>query len=180
MRAASQEAGVEEEEATGSEENGGAEAGTPFSVLLSSLRAPTPKGAALLSDQGAVAPIVVYTGPTRTQAQIADAERDRGSGSPSQEKRRQDGGQAGDEETIDTNSTRGKSTDRKATDGNKPRVKWTPTSSSTLATTPPSELESQTRSRNAEEKAEQSGESRIRRQSPRRRSSKQSGPQSAI
>ena len=62
---------VEGEEAAGSEENGGAEAGTPFSVLLSSLRAPTPKGAALLSDQAAAAPIVVYTGPTRTQAQIA-------------------------------------------------------------------------------------------------------------
>ena len=49
----------------------GVEAGTPFSVLLSSLRAPTPKGAALLSDQSAAPPIVVYTGPTRTPSQIA-------------------------------------------------------------------------------------------------------------
>ena len=61
---------TEEEESAGSEENS-AEAGTPFSVLLSSLRAPTRKGAALLSEQGPVAPIVVYTGPTRTPAQIA-------------------------------------------------------------------------------------------------------------
>ena len=45
---------------------------TPFSALLSSLRAPTPKGAALLSDFGAVTPTVVYTGPTRTPAQLAN------------------------------------------------------------------------------------------------------------
>jgi D-alanyl-D-alanine carboxypeptidase len=39
-----------------------------FSVLLSALRAPTPKN--LLLDAGPVTPVVVYTGPTRTQAQI--------------------------------------------------------------------------------------------------------------
>ena len=131
---------VEEEEAAGSEENGGAEAGTPFSVLLSSLRAPTPKGAALLSDQPAVAPIVVYTGPTRTQAQIAALSAIEEAAPHHKKKGAKTAAKPADEETIDTNSTRGKSTDRKATDGNKPRVKWTPTSSSTLATTPPSEL----------------------------------------
>jgi D-alanyl-D-alanine carboxypeptidase len=36
-----------------------------FSVLLSALRAPTPKNANLLSDEGPITPIVVYTGPTR-------------------------------------------------------------------------------------------------------------------
>jgi D-alanyl-D-alanine carboxypeptidase len=62
----------EEEAGTGSEDNGAsAEPGTPFSAVLSSLRAPTPKGASLLSDQGPVAPIVVYTGPKRTPDQIA-------------------------------------------------------------------------------------------------------------
>jgi D-alanyl-D-alanine carboxypeptidase len=36
-----------------------------FSVLLSALRAPTPKNLNLLSDLGPVVPVVVYTGPTR-------------------------------------------------------------------------------------------------------------------
>ena len=36
-----------------------------FSVLLSALRAPTPKNLNLLSDAGPVVPVVVYTGPTR-------------------------------------------------------------------------------------------------------------------
>ena len=76
---------TEEEEATGSEENS-AEAGTPFSVLLSSLRAPTRKGAALPFRAGP-APIVVYTGPTRTPAADRDAERHRGGGSSPQEER---------------------------------------------------------------------------------------------
>ena len=44
---------------------------TPFSALLSSLRAPTPKGAALLSDFGSITPTIVYTGPTRTPDQLA-------------------------------------------------------------------------------------------------------------
>jgi D-alanyl-D-alanine carboxypeptidase len=41
-----------------------------FSVLLSALRAPTPKNMALLPDAGPVVPTVVYTGPTRTPAQV--------------------------------------------------------------------------------------------------------------
>jgi D-alanyl-D-alanine carboxypeptidase len=60
---------VEEEEEAGSESGAGVD--TPFSALLSSLRAPTPKGAALLSDFGAVTPVVVYTGPTRSPAELA-------------------------------------------------------------------------------------------------------------
>ncbi|HUC48413.1 MAG TPA: D-alanyl-D-alanine carboxypeptidase family protein [Xanthobacteraceae bacterium] len=53
--------------------NSGAEGGagqSQFSVLLSALRAPTAKNLALLPDPGPVVPTVVYTGPTRTQAQI--------------------------------------------------------------------------------------------------------------
>jgi D-alanyl-D-alanine carboxypeptidase len=55
-------------------ENGGAATGnvgagdigsSQFSVLLSALRAPTPKNLNLLSDVGPVVPVVVYTGPTR-------------------------------------------------------------------------------------------------------------------
>jgi D-alanyl-D-alanine carboxypeptidase len=42
-----------------------------FSFLLSALRAPTPKNLNLLTDPGPVTPTVVYTGPTRTQAELA-------------------------------------------------------------------------------------------------------------
>jgi len=131
---------TEEEEAAGSEENG-AEAGTPFSVLLSSLRAPTPKGAALLSDQGAVAPIVVYTGPTRTPAQIATLSAIEEAAPRHKKKGTKTAAKPAEEEATDTNSTRGKSAEPKATDSNKPKARWTPTSSSSLATSPPAELE---------------------------------------
>jgi len=59
---------AEDEEDEGGTEN--ADAGSPFSALLSSLRAPTPKGAALLSDGGPVTPVVVYAGPTRSPAEL--------------------------------------------------------------------------------------------------------------
>jgi D-alanyl-D-alanine carboxypeptidase len=45
------------------------EATPHFSVLLSALRAPTPKNANLMTDEGPVTPIVVYTGPTRAPGQ---------------------------------------------------------------------------------------------------------------
>jgi D-alanyl-D-alanine carboxypeptidase len=62
----------DEEEAGG--ENGASGVGgvdTPFSAILSSLRAPVPKGAALLSDFNSEPPVVVYTGPTRTPGEVA-------------------------------------------------------------------------------------------------------------
>jgi D-alanyl-D-alanine carboxypeptidase len=61
---------AEEEEEAGTE-NGVGGVDTPFSTLLSSLRTPTPKGAALLSDYESTPPVVVYTGPTRTPAEVA-------------------------------------------------------------------------------------------------------------
>ena len=61
---------AEEEEEAGTETTPGG-VDTPFSTLLSSLRAPTPKGAALLSDYGSEPPVVVYTGPTRTPGEVA-------------------------------------------------------------------------------------------------------------
>jgi D-alanyl-D-alanine carboxypeptidase len=143
---------VEEEEGAGSEDLA-AEPGTPFSVLLSSLRAPMPKGAALLSDQPAAPPIVVYTGPTRTPAQIATlsaveeaAPHHKKKGAKTEGKTEgktgaQTAAKPPEEESTDKNSNGGKSAGPKATDGGKPRVKWTPTSTSTLATSPPSELE---------------------------------------
>jgi D-alanyl-D-alanine carboxypeptidase len=52
-----------------SADGAGGEGSPQFSVLLSALRAPTPKN--LLLDAGPVTPVVVYTGPTRSPAQIA-------------------------------------------------------------------------------------------------------------
>jgi D-alanyl-D-alanine carboxypeptidase len=100
----------EEEEAGG--ENG-ARVDTPFSALLSSLRAPTPKGAALLSDFGAVTPTVVYTGPTRAQPELATAKPDRANA-----RTREKGAAI-------------------AANGSTP---WTPMSGTALAASPPSEL----------------------------------------
>jgi D-alanyl-D-alanine carboxypeptidase len=42
-----------------------------FSFLLSALKSPTPKNINLLGDLGPVTPILVYTGPTRTDAELA-------------------------------------------------------------------------------------------------------------
>ena len=49
-----------------------AETGPKFSVILSALRAPNANN--LLLDPGPVTPVVVYTGPTRTEAEIAKLE----------------------------------------------------------------------------------------------------------
>jgi D-alanyl-D-alanine carboxypeptidase len=61
----------DEDAANDSGDNAQAESSPQFSFLLSALRAPTPKNANLLSDAGPVIPTVVYTGPTRTQAEVA-------------------------------------------------------------------------------------------------------------
>ena len=131
---------TEEEESAGSEENS-AEAGTPFSVLLSSLRAPTRKGAALLSEQGPVAPIVVYTGPTRTPAQIATLSAIEEAAPHHKKKGTKTAAKPAEEEATEPNSAHGKTAEPKATDKISRGSRWTPTSASSLATSPPSELE---------------------------------------
>jgi D-alanyl-D-alanine carboxypeptidase len=65
-------AAEDEDDEAGNDTNGGSEPSSAFAAVLSSLRAPTPKGGALLSDEGPVVPVVVYTGPTRTPAQLAN------------------------------------------------------------------------------------------------------------
>ena len=60
---------TEEDDPDANVDSNGDEAGPQVSVLLSALRSPTPKN--LLPDPGPVTPIVVYTGPTRSPAQIA-------------------------------------------------------------------------------------------------------------
>jgi D-alanyl-D-alanine carboxypeptidase len=65
-------AAEDEDDEAANDANGGSEPSSAFAAVLSSLRAPTPKGGALLSDEGPVVPVVVYTGPTRTPAQLAN------------------------------------------------------------------------------------------------------------
>ena len=74
-------------------------------MLLSSLRAPTRKGAALLSEQGPVAPIVVYTGPTRTPAQIATLSAIEEAAPHHKKKGTKTAAKPAEEEATETNST---------------------------------------------------------------------------
>jgi D-alanyl-D-alanine carboxypeptidase len=132
---------AEDEDADAGGENG-AGVDTPFSALLSSLRAPTPKGAALLSDFGSITPTVVYTGPTRTQAQLARINPADEPASP-HHKKKESGKHAAaksDEKAAATKGADEKPPDAKADDG-KTRPHWTPTSSSSLAASPPAGLE---------------------------------------
>jgi D-alanyl-D-alanine carboxypeptidase len=131
----------------------GMENSGPFSALLSSLRAPTPKGAALLSDQGAATPLVVYTGPTRSAADVAKLEV-REAAEPHHKKKggAKTAAQHSEEKATNGKATDGKSIDGKPADGKTPeggaaKTKpgthaWTPLSSSALAASPPAELQS--------------------------------------
>jgi len=136
---------AEEDEAGG--ENG-AGLDTPFSALLSSLRAPTPKGAALLSDFGAVTPTVVYTGPTRTPAQLANLSAIEAA--PHHRKKAAAHTAAvkpADEKDTNDKVVREKGADEKAQAGKATTDKkagahsWTPTSPSALAASPPPGLD---------------------------------------
>ena len=97
-------------------ENGG-----PVAALLSSLRAPTPHGAALLSDFGSVTPVVVYTGPTRSALDVAKLEA-REAAEPHHKKKAgaksakhhddkaaDEGGKDNDGKAVDTKAADGKS-----------------------------------------------------------------------
>ena len=138
---------------TGSNDNSPA-----FSVLLSALRAPTPKNANLLADAGPVTPIVVYTGPTRTQAQIANlAAMPEADPVKKKSKRKAAAGKSPEKKAANQKSTEAKPTDGKAAaakpaDGKATETKattgkatgsavhWTPMSSAALAASPPSDL----------------------------------------
>ena len=141
-----------------------------FSVLLSALRAPTPKNANLLSDAGPVTPIVVYTGPTRTPAEIAnlaslpeaaEPARRRAKHKPGGQARRQGGGCQADRrkpaaaKPATAKPTAAKPAEKKPAPAKRPRTAslqtasprrrgpWTPMSSSALAASPPPELGTQ-------------------------------------
>ncbi len=119
-----------------------------FSVILSALRAPNATN--LLLDPGPVVPVVVYTGPTRTEAEIAKL-----AAEPAAETARKrvkhkavaahsaDGKKVAKpkEGKPAAENTDGKAIDGKATDGKAAaRAPWTPLSSSALAASPPAEL----------------------------------------
>jgi D-alanyl-D-alanine carboxypeptidase len=129
---------AEDEDDDAGGENASGENGA-FSALLSSLRAPTPKGAALLSDAGAAVPVVVYTGPTRTPAEVAKLNAVEPAEPHHNKKKRgaKAAAKSAEQKEPDGNAAEAKATDGKAAD-TKP---WTPMSSSTLAATPPSELQ---------------------------------------
>jgi len=130
---------VEDEEEEVGADNGG-EMSAPFSALLSSLRTPTPKGAALLSDLGPVTPIVVYTGPTRTPAQIAKLDAIEEAAPHHKHKKKvakAPAAKAADEKTTDEKAVDGKATYHSAEKAKSHHHAWTPTSSSTLAASPP-------------------------------------------
>jgi len=64
---------IDAEGANGSSDSAAGDTDPRFSLLLSALRSPGSKNANFLSDAGPVVPVVVYTGPTRSQAELANA-----------------------------------------------------------------------------------------------------------
>jgi D-alanyl-D-alanine carboxypeptidase len=140
---------TEDDDADAGDNNGNATASgenTPqFSVLLSALRAPTPKNANLLSDAGPVTPIIVYTGPTRTQAEIASlAAVSEAEPIKKKAKHKSAAARSGDIKTAvakptDAKAATAKPEDGKVTATGKPTggtTHWTPTSSSAAAPKP--------------------------------------------
>ena len=134
---------AQDEDADAGGENG-AGTDTPFSAVLSSLRAPTPKGAALLSDFGAITPTIVYTGPTRTPDQLAklnviadEPAAARHKGKRGRGAAAKPGADAAGEKAPEAKGAEAKTDDGKT----RPVVHWTPTSSSSLTASPPPGLE---------------------------------------
>jgi D-alanyl-D-alanine carboxypeptidase len=134
-----------------------AETNPQFSFLLSALRAPTPKNANLLSDAGPVTPTVVYTGPTRTPAEVdslaklepAPAGKKKATAKTAAAKAKDKktaaakpaDGKAAGSKAPDAKTADGKPADGKPADGKaKAAGPWTPMSSSALAASPPPEL----------------------------------------
>jgi hypothetical protein len=119
-----------------------ADANSPFSTLLSSLRAPTPKGASLLSDSGPMTPVVVYTGPTRTPEEIARLATIQPASHHKKKGSKTAAAKPTDETPSDDKAADGKAGEGKASgEKGKTKAHWTPTSSSSLAGSPPPELE---------------------------------------
>jgi D-alanyl-D-alanine carboxypeptidase len=149
---------AEDEEEEVNRQPGAGDPNSPVSALLSSLRAPLPKGAALLNDQGTGVPVVVYTGPTRTPAEVAALAAlppaaphgPRKKNGPGKAEAKSTDEKAADSKSRQPKASSGKSKKAKAADGKatlekpdetRPAVHWTPTSSSSLSASPPPGLE---------------------------------------
>jgi D-alanyl-D-alanine carboxypeptidase len=145
---------TEEDDPDASNDNGSGGEGNPqLSFLMSALRAPISKN--LLGDPGAVTPIVVYTGPTRTQAQVATlAAEPEAADEPVKKKgKHKRAAKAADTKAADAQPATAKPADAKPTkpdtgktvtgkpaDGKSSAPHWTPMSASSLAASPPPDL----------------------------------------
>jgi D-alanyl-D-alanine carboxypeptidase len=115
-----------------------------FSVLLSALRAPTPKNMALLPDAGPVVPTVVYTGPTRTAAQVDALAAVPEAADPAPKKAKKKAAKSNTKAAAATADGAAHAAQSAATVTGQPKtgkptgsnIHYTPSSSSTLAATP--------------------------------------------
>ncbi len=133
------------------------EGNTQFSTLLTALRAPTAKHLALLPDPGPVTPVVVYTGPTRSPAEIAalaavplsdpakkkakhKAAAEKQAAAKSDEAKPAERPADSKAATVATDSkvktAKAKDSKLKESKATTSAVRWTPTSSAPLATNP--------------------------------------------
>jgi D-alanyl-D-alanine carboxypeptidase len=130
-------------------DSAGSTATPHFAVLLSALRAPTPKN--LLTDDAPITPVVVYTGPTRTAAEIANLAAMPEADPTVKKKAKHKPAAAakaapGKKAAIDPAdgkpgaATAAAAKDGKLQDGKSTVVPWTPMSSSALAASPPADL----------------------------------------
>ena len=134
---------TEEDDPDASNDNGSGGAGNPqLSFLMTALRAPISK--TLLGDPAAVTPIAVYTGPTRTQAQVAVLSALPEAAEPARKKGKH---KAAAKRSADTAAKPddGKAKDDKAKDdktkaGKVATQHWTPMSATPLAASPPPDL----------------------------------------
>jgi len=126
-----------------------AETGPKFSVILSALRAPNANN--LLLDPGPVTPVVVYTGPTRSEAEIAKLEAQIAAEPvPKKAKRRPVAAKPGAHKAAKPEEHKAAApaehtpaaakVDGKLKDGKAAAIPWTPMSASVLAASPPPDL----------------------------------------
>jgi D-alanyl-D-alanine carboxypeptidase len=139
----------------GGANNSSGDSNSQTSFMLSALRGPTPKNTNLLTDIGPITPIVVYTGPTRTQAELASLPPD-----PAVDPVKKKGKGKGKGAAAKGGKTPAKGPDGKASSGKSSSASppsssppsggssgsspWTPMSSSALAGSPPPELKTTT------------------------------------
>ena len=147
VRTASRRAATEEDDpdadlGNGAASGNSAETGPKFSVMLSALRAPT-SGSNLLLDAGPVTPVVVYTGPTRSEADIAKLEAQIAAEPvPKKAKRRPVAAKPGAHKAAAPaeHTPAAAKVDGKLKDGKATAIPWTPMSASVLAASPPPDL----------------------------------------